>query len=151
MAYTSNVYLSSQVPSSEKPSASLFEQEQLLTWVPKVGCVIYIHVMFYNWQYNKQQFNLMRRGTNFLLSCLMFRKKGGRPNKRLFSYIDCDSYVNLDEVGQKKSKNFVTLQVPSSGRAGHLANWLPVEFSQRTAFNISTELFFIKNINNNII
>ncbi|KAL9980908.1 hypothetical protein ACROYT_G009550 [Oculina patagonica] len=28
---------------------------------------------------------------------LKLRKKGGKPNRRLFSYVECDSYVNLDE------------------------------------------------------
>ena len=28
----------------------------------------------------------------------LFRQKGGRPNNKLFSYVDCDSYVNVDEV-----------------------------------------------------
>jgi len=28
---------------------------------------------------------------------LKLRNKGGRPNNKLFSYVDCDSYVNVDE------------------------------------------------------
>lgn len=28
---------------------------------------------------------------------IKLREKGGRPNRRLFSYVDCDSYVNVDE------------------------------------------------------
>ncbi|KAM7451886.1 Pleiotropic negative transcriptional regulator [Porites harrisoni] len=28
---------------------------------------------------------------------LKLRTKGGRPNNKLFSYVDCDSYVNVDE------------------------------------------------------
>ena len=35
----------------------------------------------------------------FWLGCYDYRQKGGRPNARLFSYVDSDSYVNLDEVG----------------------------------------------------
>ena len=35
-----------------------------------------------------------------LFNIKYFRKKGGRPNKRLFSYVQSDSFVNLDEVGK---------------------------------------------------
>lgn len=72
----------------EQPSYFLFEQQQLL----KLVCLTTLAVISNPFW------------CHFLLSCLIFRKKGGRPNRRLFSYVECDSYVNLDEVGSNKLK-----------------------------------------------
>lgn len=42
---------------------------------------------------------------------MKLRKKGGRPNNRLFSYVDSDSYVNVDE--ESRSLTTSPLEVPT--------------------------------------